>query len=163
MITTWNEWHEDSQIEPTIVTAPTTQDISGTGLYTQNYPYQGYGLEFLESTRNLLGGGLPSGVSESPAYGLPVSFCLEQNYPNPFNPSTTIVFSLPHSGRVRMTIFDLLGQAVKTLIDDSQPAGKAEVTWNGTDNANRPVAAGIYFCRLEMDSLVRLRKLILIK
>ena len=54
MITSWNEWHEDTEIEPTIVTESTSADRSGAGLYTQNYSYRGYGTAFLESTRQLL-------------------------------------------------------------------------------------------------------------
>ena len=82
---------------------------------------------------------LSSGESEPP---LPEQFHLGQNYPNPFNPSTVIPYQLPVSTRVRLEVFNLLGQQVVTLVDEELPAGSHSVRWDGTDSAGRGVGAG---------------------
>jgi hypothetical protein len=67
---------------------------------------------------------------------------LAQNVPNPFNPMTTISFSLQVGGPTRLTVFDVAGKRIKTLVDDDIEAGDHRVTWQGTDDSGRPVAAG---------------------
>lgn len=79
----------------------------------------------------------------------PSSFVLHQNYPNPFNPSTTIRFELSQGGYVTVKIYDLSGRLVKTLLSGEQTAGTHTEVWDGTDDAGRKVAAGVYFCQLE--------------
>ena len=79
----------------------------------------------------------------------PADFELAQNYPNPFNPSTTIGYALPKSGHVRITIYDLLGRHVRTLVDSRQSAGRFLTLWDGRDENNMPVAAGVYFYKME--------------
>lgn len=76
---------------------------------------------------------------------LPAAFRVEQNFPNPFNPKTTIRFALPAAARTTVTIFDLAGRHVKTLVDDELAAQSHEVTWTGDDARGQPVAAGVYF------------------
>jgi hypothetical protein len=95
--------------------------------------------------------------------GLPFEFDLAQNYPNPFNPVTVIEYALPENGSVRLEVFNLCGQKVKTLVDDYQQAGYKEVIWDGTDKDGRSVASGIYFCRLKAGDHCRVRKMSLIK
>jgi hypothetical protein len=89
---------------------------------------------------------------------LPKEFALAQNYPNPFNPSTTIKYDLPTDTHVRLTLFNVLGQNVATLVDEDQRAGYRSVDWNASH-----VASGIYFYRLEADKFVQTRKLILLR
>ncbi|MCP4707880.1 MAG: T9SS type A sorting domain-containing protein, partial [Planctomycetes bacterium] len=72
-------------------------------------------------------------------------FKLTQNYPNPFNPNTTIAFALPTAVGVKIKIYNVNGQLVKTLVDEVRPAGKYEVNWDGTDNHGRSVSSGLYF------------------
>ncbi|MCY3757213.1 MAG: dockerin type I domain-containing protein, partial [Acidobacteria bacterium] len=86
--------------------------------------------------------------STIPAPSLPRQFHLGQNYPNPFNPSTTIPFHLPVSSRVRLDVYNLLGQRVATLVDGELPAGFHSVRWDATDSAGRPAGAGLYLYRL---------------
>ena len=74
----------------------------------------------------------------------PVKFALEQNYPNPFNPSTNIKYSLPVDANVELRIFNILGQEVKTLVNQISKAGFYTVEWDGKDNLNQKVASGIY-------------------
>ena len=94
---------------------------------------------------------------------LPDRFVLEQNHPNPFNPATVIDYSLPHKADVTLEIYNLLGQKVKTLISDNQPAGSHSVAWDGTDEAGYPVASGIYFYQLKADGYTRSKKMLLLK
>ena len=89
---------------------------------------------------------------------IPEKFDLLQNYPNPFNPATTIPFNLPQQSNVLLTIYNILGQKVITLIDDNLPAGRYQHTWSVKN-----LASGIYFYRLEANKFVRTRKLIILK
>jgi PKD repeat protein len=89
---------------------------------------------------------------------LPTSPELYQNFPNPFNPRTTIAFWLSAPARVRLDIYNLLGQRVQVLLDDDYPAGSHSVAWDASG-----YASGIYFYRLEADDFQDTRKLILIK
>ncbi|MFP6646047.1 MAG: FlgD immunoglobulin-like domain containing protein, partial [Candidatus Latescibacterota bacterium] len=82
--------------------------------------------------------------------GLPVTATLEQNYPNPFNSSTTIPFALPTDGEVRLEIYDILGQRIRTLAAQDMPAGLHHIYWDGYDDGGRQVAAGVFFYRLEV-------------
>jgi hypothetical protein len=81
--------------------------------------------------------------------GLPPAPALMQNYPNPFNSSTTIPFALPASGDVRLEIYDILGQRIRTLAAQEMPAGLHHVAWDGRDAGGRQVAGGLFFFRLE--------------
>lgn len=93
----------------------------------------------------------------------PNTFTLNQNYPNPFNPVTTIIYQLPEVGKVSLKIYDILGQEVKSLIDEVQKPGYKAVEWNSTNNLGQNVASGIYFYRLEAGIFSETKKLILIK
>ena len=88
---------------------------------------------------------------------------LRQNYPNPFNPSTTIAYSLPADSEVRIDVYNVKGQLVKTLVDGYVSAGDNYVVWNGRDNSNREVASGLYFYKLSTGAEVETRKMILVK
>lgn len=90
-------------------------------------------------------------------------FALHQNYPNPFNPSTTIRYSLPTRGKVSLTIYNLLGQTIQTLTDQTESAGEHEVTWDGRDVSGEPVASGVYLYRLTTDNGTLSRKMLLLK
>ena len=79
---------------------------------------------------------------------LPARLHLGQNYPNPFNPSTIIPYQLPAPARVRLEVFNILGQRVATLVDGEQPAGFHTATWNATDASGRGVGSGVYLYRL---------------
>lgn len=79
--------------------------------------------------------------------GVPKTFALSQNYPNPFNPTTTIEYTVPTTGRVTLIVYNLLGQTVKTLVDEDQQAGDHRVTFDGST-----LASGVYLYRLQSDS-----------
>jgi hypothetical protein len=85
------------------------------------------------------------------------------NYPNPFNPSTTISFSLTHSGQVELVVYNIKGQKVKTLIDCYMSPGRNEAVWNGTDDNNNKVSSGIYFYKITAGENSEMKKMVLIK
>ena len=91
-------------------------------------------------------------------HGLVRSFSLSQNFPNPFNPTTTIEYSLPKSGEVTMTVYNLRGEEVTRLIGETQQAGYHEVTWNASK-----ASSGIYFYRFQAGKFIEVRKMILLK
>ena len=94
---------------------------------------------------------------------LPFKFELSNNYPNPFNPTTTIAYSIPQNDRVTLQIFNILGQHIRTLVDNNQSAGRYEVVWNGRDKAGNAVGSGIYFYQLNTSRQVTVKKMVLIK
>ena len=85
------------------------------------------------------------------------------NYPNPFNPQTTITFDLMQSGLVQLKIYNIIGEEVKTLINNSMLPGNHQISWDGTDNVNKKVASGIYIYTLKMDNAIESHKMILLK
>ena len=91
------------------------------------------------------------------------SFQLETNYPNPFNPSTTIKYHLNKPGKVELTVYNTLGQKVKTLVAKSMSTGVYRVEWDGSDNNSRTVSSGIYFYQLKTESGSMTRKMTLIR
>jgi hypothetical protein len=90
-------------------------------------------------------------------------FYLEQNYPNPFNPETQITYQLASSGFASISIYDLLGREIKTLVSKDLPAGSYTVTWNGTDELGNNVTSGVYLYTLRTGILVESKKMILMK
>ncbi|MCB2229671.1 T9SS type A sorting domain-containing protein [bacterium] len=101
---------------------------------------------------------IPTAVGDDPVAALPNEFTLHQNYPNPFNPTTTISFSIPGRSRVKLTVFNILGQEVVTLLDRALAAGRHEVIWDASVHAS-----GVYFYRLETEENVDTRTMVLVK
>ena len=94
---------------------------------------------------------------------IPLQFVLHQNYPNPFNPLTTLSYDLPEDALVHITIYDMMGRQVKTLINDQQTAGHTSLQWNATNNDGSPVPAGIYLYILQAGELKQAKKMVLLK
>lgn len=99
---------------------------------------------------------LSTGVENTSS--LPTNFSLEQNYPNPFNPSTTINFNVAKASNVKLTVYNVLGQKVATLVDERMNAGTYNVKFDA-----RKLASGIYFYRLEAGAFTSNKKMMLIK
>lgn len=93
----------------------------------------------------------------------PNDYKLAQNYPNPFNPSTNIQFTLPLEKEVTLAVYDLMGHKVKTLVSEVRGEGVHTVTWNGTNAQGQQVASGVYIYRLEAGSVVKTRKMSLVR
>jgi hypothetical protein len=85
------------------------------------------------------------------------------NVPNPFNPTTSIPFTIPFEAPVRVAIYDARGSLVRVLVDKTTPAGHYDAVWDGRDAKGSPVGSGVYLCRLEHQSDIRTRKIVLIK
>lgn len=102
-----------------------------------------------------------TGVNGNPS--IPQAYALRQNYPNPFNPTTRIDYDLKANSQVKLQVFNLLGEEVRTLINQQQAAGNHTAQWDGRDNAGRSLASGIYLYRLEAGEFVATKKLILLK
>jgi len=94
---------------------------------------------------------------------LPDHFDLGQNYPNPFNPSTVIEYALPQRSNVQITIYNVCGQKVRALKDETEEAGYKSVVWDGKDGSGAEVATGIYFYRIVAKDFVKTKKMTLIK
>ncbi|RME02038.1 MAG: T9SS C-terminal target domain-containing protein, partial [Calditrichaeota bacterium] len=102
------------------------------------------------------------GIQESPET-VPATFRLEQNYPNPFNPTTVIRYRIPAADHVELTIFNRLGEPVRTLVSERKAAGSYEIVWDGTDETGRRVASGVYLFRLSVGEQVQTKKMILMR
>jgi hypothetical protein len=95
--------------------------------------------------------------------GLPTDFQLSQNYPNPFNASTQITYSLPRTTHVNITVFNVAGQQVTTIVDDLKPAGNHAIVWEGYRDDGNPLSSGIYFYRIQAGNFLATKKMILLK
>ncbi|MFH2049530.1 MAG: C1 family peptidase [bacterium] len=94
---------------------------------------------------------------------LPFRFELKNNYPNPFNPTTTIEYTIPVKSEVDISIFNLLGQRVKTIVNGEESAGEHSVSWDGTDFSGSRVASGIYLYRIVAGDNTQTKKMMFIK
>ena len=90
-------------------------------------------------------------------------FSLYQNHPNPLSPITTLRYDLPEDALVNITIYDMMGRVVKTLINDQQTAGYRSIQWNATNNAGSSVSAGIYLYMIQAGDFRQTKKMVLLK
>jgi hypothetical protein len=110
--------------------------------------------------------GTITGVAENE---IPTDFGLSQNFPNPFNPTTTIEYALPTAANVTLRVYNMLGQEIASLVNETRPAGFMQVVWNGRDSRGAQVASGTYLYRIEARAVdgsqvfVQNRKMILLK
>jgi hypothetical protein len=99
--------------------------------------------------------------------GIPLKYALYQNHPNPFNPRTSIGFDIPAADgqrvSVRINIYNLQGQRIRTLIHDERSPGHYQIQWNGLDDAGNPVSAGVYLLRMKAGEFIQTKKLLLQK
>ncbi len=105
------------------------------------------------------------GLSSSGAQ-LPKAFGLAQNSPNPFNPSTTISYNIPESSppvMVELSVYNLRGQVVRTLVRETKVPGQYSVNWDGTDEGGRRVSSGVYFYRIQAGEYRATRKMVVLK
>jgi hypothetical protein len=131
---------------------------------------EGKGPQFIEVDYALMICPKPSAVEDEEVPSVPHDFELNQNYPNPFNPTTTIHFNVHRpSSTVRspipttLKIYNILGQLVKTLVNESKNAGEYQVVWDGKDERGNSLASGIYFYRLQIGEQTQTRRMLLLK
>ena len=94
---------------------------------------------------------------------IPSQYTVHQNYPNPFNPVTTLRYDLPENGYVNITIYDMMGRQVKTLINQTQDTGYRSVIWDATNDYGKPVSAGIYLYQIQAGEYMQTKKMVLLK
>jgi len=158
-------------------------DSSRTGRETsiQMYHWGAAGWEFVGGTLDTANNIVHAAVSESGVYALfssdiltdvesvvddgalPYAFALSQNHPNPFNPVTTIEYHLPRRSNVRIDIYNLIGQKVRTLVDGEESAGSYSITWDGTSSSGEAISTGVYFYRFQAGDHVETKKMLLLK
>jgi hypothetical protein len=105
----------------------------------------------------------PAKVTSLEETSIPEKFSLNQNYPNPFNPETIISFDLPEKGSAKLTIYNILGSEIRSLINSEFDKGTFSVTWNGKDNHGKDVASGVYIYKLEFGNTSLTKKMNLIR
>ncbi len=106
---------------------------------------------------------ITSVANNEQAEGLPEAFELLQNYPNPFNPTTSISYKIPRVAEVKLSIYNLYGQKLRTLVNERKAVGAYTVEWDGKDQFGKAVASGVYFYRLEAAEFVQTRKMLFVK
>ena len=106
---------------------------------------------------------IPTGMPNDSGRSLPSTITLAQNYPNPFNPTTTISFNLPTRSKVRLELFNILGQQVRLLTDETLPAGRHDISFDGRNSNGQLLSSGIYLYRLVSDQVRLTRKMIMLK
>ena len=104
-----------------------------------------------------------SGLSILVNNQIPYTYHLFQNYPNPFNPVTKIRYDLPKDALVSITIYDIMGRSIRSLVKSRQTAGYRSIQWNATNNLGQPVSAGIYIYMIQAGEFMEARKLVLLK
>jgi hypothetical protein len=97
-------------------------------------------------------------VSAAVVNELPKQFALSQNYPNPFNPTTTIAYALPHNSKVRLAVYNVLGEEVRVLADDNETAGYKTAKFDASN-----LSSGVYFVRLQADTYMAVRKMVVMR
>jgi hypothetical protein len=157
MVSSWNDWATDRQIEPTVVTPPTNEDVSQSGHdYTLGFTYEGYGLKHLETIRDLLAPELLVGVEDEPIDAAE-NLSLLPNYPNPFDKATTILFDVPRQMRIDLTVHDVLGRTVRVLKSGVVPAGR-----HSRQLSAAGLASGVYYYRLRTHRQTQTRQMVAI-
>ena len=102
-------------------------------------------------------------VSISDQDKIPTSFAVHQNHPNPFNPTTQIKYDLPEDALVSITIYDIMGRSIKSLVNSNQSAGYRSIQWNATNNLGEPVSAGMYIYMIQAGEFRKVKKMVLLK
>ena len=132
---------------------------SGDYNLTENSPCIGTGFEGANMGANAVGCGTLSTEKDV----IPLQFVLHQNYPNPFNPVTTLRYDLPEDAMVTITVYNMMGRQVSTLVSSQQNAGYKSVQWNATNNSGQPISAGLYIYTIQAGEFRQTRKMIFLK
>ena len=99
----------------------------------------------------------------TPIASMPLEFALKQNYPNPFNPTTRIDFALPEGSEVKLVVYNMLGEVVRTLADGYYAAGTHNIEWDARDDYGNMLSGGMYIYRIQTEKNVVSKKMILLK
>ncbi len=137
LVTSWNEWHEGSEIEPSTE----------------------YGNRYLQLTKSGMDGWDPGHSVGSYQY-VPVCFKLQPAFPNPFNGHVKLNFTLPGPAAVRVDVYDILGRRVKCLLEGRKDRGTVFVRWDGRDKSGKVAASGLYLVRVHAGDKIATAKII---
>jgi hypothetical protein len=136
---------------------------AGSFKFTEKWMASGFAPKFVQGVVHVTSQNPLDADGSEPRGQVPTSYELSQNYPNPFNPATTIKFSLETRGLVDLSVYNILGRKVKTLVSTEMDAGPHDVLWDGTDNSGDMAASGIYFYKLEAGDFVKTKKMLMLK
>jgi hypothetical protein len=150
--------NEPAMVFTTVDSFYTDQALEDVGAY--EYWITAVDMSGLESDPSSI---VSAVLSSEEELGMPTEFALKQNYPNPFNPSTQIQYALPSETKVLISIYDLTGRKVRTLVNEVQSAGHRSVIWNATNEIGRPVSAGMYIYTIQAGDFIQNRKMVLMK
>ncbi len=143
-----------------IIGDPMFQDYSSQNFYLQTgSPCLGSG----EGGSDMGALGEYGSDVNDPAQKPPTEFALHQNYPNPFNPNTIISYSIPRTVQVHLSIYNLRGEKIITLMNGQKSPGHYQVEWDGKDMSGNPVASGIYLYRIKAGQFVMTRKMLFVR
>ena len=135
-----------------------SHDILNQGLAIKKDPNLDYDLKLVAGDIDYV-----ATMTEEILNNIPSVYSLSQNYPNPFNPTTKMNYALPKRSRVIISVYNVLGQEVTTLLNKEQDYGYHTVTWNGTDRIGKQVASGVYFARLTTKNFGQTKKMLMLK
>ena len=133
-------------------------DFLSSGFEIQNKSSLSYDLKFVAGDLDYV-----IQKSEDILEDIPDQYALSQNYPNPFNPITRMNYQLPKRSRVIISIYNIMGQEVRTLLNQDQDYGAHSITWNGVDQFGKTMATGVYFARMSTGSFSQTKKMLLLK
>ena len=151
-VTRFEEYLEQLKDQGYVVETVTQEDGSTTYLLKRSPDNEGEAVQFGDEDA------LAKETGE-----LPEEFSLSQNYPNPFNPTTRIDYSLPSSQTVKLDIYNIQGQLVRTLVDGTMPAGNHTVEWDATTESGSQIASGVYLYRITAGGNTESRKMNFVK
>ncbi|MBN1352025.1 T9SS type A sorting domain-containing protein [candidate division KSB1 bacterium] len=134
-------------------------DVIGVAAMIET-PMDDWGVDMTPRGQFTVGGGAAVDNANSL---LAKKFVLEENYPNPFNPVTNIKYSVPNTAEVKLVIYNALGQKVRTLVEETKPAGNYQVKWNGRNDLGQLVSSGVYIYKLTSGSTTITKKMNLLK
>ncbi|HEY9165549.1 MAG TPA: T9SS type A sorting domain-containing protein [Candidatus Kryptonia bacterium] len=134
---------------------------TSTGSSASSPSYDGNGNPAPSTTNFTVTPETPTAVEQNVV--VPVNYSLEQNYPNPFNPTTQIAFSIPQTEHVTVTVFNILGQQMATLVDGNLGSGAHIITWNAKNENGELLPSGVYFYRLSTPGFTAVKKMLLLK
>jgi hypothetical protein len=155
------ESEEPSEFEVIVTIVSGVEYVDGGVIEEKQY---GYRITAVDGSGNE---SRPSSVavnlSDMEVRVVPEEYGLEPNFPNPFNSVTWVRYQLPSEGEVTLSIYSMLGQRIRTLIEARQEAGFYHVRWDGRDNGGRAMGSGMYLIRIESGAFVKVRKMVLMK
>ena len=122
-----------------------------------------YKITALDHAGNESGAAWQTFITDADVPGVPKAFALYQNAPNPFNPTTTIRFDLPRAVHVKLSIYNVKGELISTIVDQHMTEGRKEIAWTAKDSRGRAVTSGIYFYRLVAGDFVQTKKMVLLR